>query len=62
MDVSLTARYRALIDQANEANDRQTCFYYLKQAEQLLQTQPDDQHSLQSISSMQSSTPIQQAA
>lgn len=62
MDVSLTARYRALIDQANEANDRQTCFYYLKQAEQLLQTQPDDQHSLQPIGSMQSSTPIQQAA
>jgi hypothetical protein len=62
MVVSLTSRYRALIDQANEAKDRQTCFYYLKQAEQLLQAQSQDRFSVQSIASLASSAQIQQAA
>ena len=60
--MSLTARYRALIDQANEANDRQTCFYYLKQAQQLLQAQSEDQYNVQSITSLASSSRFQQAA
>ena len=62
MVVSLTSRYRALIDQANQAKDRQTCFYYLKQAEKLLQTQSPDQYSIQPVASMVSRSQIQQAA
>ena len=62
MVVSLTSRYRALIDQANQANDRQTCFFYLKQAEKLLQTQSPDQYGIQPVASMVSRSRIQQAA
>ena len=48
----LSSRYLQLMDKANQATDRQTYFFYIRQAEQLLNCQSsdnscnDDSHSL----------------
>jgi hypothetical protein len=42
----LSKRYRELMDLANQAHDRQTYFYYLKQAEQLLRSESPEQYGI----------------
>ena len=44
--MSLSKRYRELMDQANQAKDRQTYFYYVKKAELLLRSESPDHYGI----------------
>lgn len=43
--MTLSSRYRQLMDLANQATDRQTYFHYLREAQSLLRTDCSDQAS-----------------
>ena len=49
--MSLSKRYREMMDLANQAHDRQTYFYYLKKAEDILRSESPEQYGISAVCS-----------
>ena len=58
----LTKRYLELMDKANQASDRQTYFFYIRQAEQLLKEESPEEYGIQPVTSFVSPSSFANAA
>ena len=58
----LAKRYLQLMDKANQATDRQTYFFYIRQAEQLLKDESPEEYGIQPVTSFISPSSLANAA